>query len=193
MVVVIPDNRSRRIILLAHCLLNQNSIVWGLAQRPAIVKELVDLLHEYRVGIIQLPCPETLHSGLRRWWQVKEQYDTPGFREHARSLIAPIIDYLLEYKRNNFNIIGIIGVSGSPSCGVHYTSSSVEWLGDPRKAGESKRVEGRGVFMEILLEELESRGIKLPLLLEYDYDKPEESLKEIREALVEYLQNKVSA
>ncbi len=177
------DKRSRRIILVSHCLLNQNSIVEGLARNPAMVKELIDLLYEKNIGIIQLPCPELLHSGLRRWWQVKEQYDNPGFKRLSKTLVEFIVDYLLEYKRNNYEIIGLIGVSGSPSCGVHYTSSSGNWLGDPRKAGETKRIRGRGVFMELLLKELESNNIGMQLLLEYDYDRPIESLREIRKAL----------
>ncbi len=177
------DRRSHKIILVAHCLLNQNSIVEGLARKPAMVKELVDLLYEEDIGIIQLPCPELLHSGLRRWWQVREQYDNPGFKRLSKHLIEVIIDYLLEYKRNSFKIVGIIGVSGSPSCGIHYTSSSESWLGDPREASELKRVGGKGVFMKLLLEEAEKHGIDIPLLLEYDYNKPDESLEEIKRAL----------
>ncbi len=177
------DRRSRKIILVAHCLLNQNSIVDGLARKPAMIKELIDLLYEKDISVIQLPCPELLHSGLRRWWQVREQYDNPGFKRLSKALIEFIIDYLLEYKRNNYELIGVIGVKGSPSCGVHYTSSNENWLGAPMKARESRHVKGRGVFMELLLREIERRGISLPLLLEYDYDKPIESIKEIKKAL----------
>lgn len=177
------DARSRKVILIAHCLLNQNSIVNGLARKPAMIRELVDLLYEKDIGVIQLPCPEIIHSGLRRWWQVREQYDNPGFKRLSKHLIELIIDYLIEYKRNNYELIGVIGVSGSPSCGVHYTNSSKSWLGDPRKAGDSRRVKGRGVFMELLLKEMERHGISLPLLLEYNYDEPVESLDEIKRAL----------
>ncbi len=181
------DNRSRKIILLAHCLLNQNSIVEGLARYHAMVRELIDILHKYGIGIIQLPCPEMLHSGLRRWWQVREQYDNPGFRRIARELVKPVIDYLLEYKRNGFQVLGLIGVSGSPSCGVHYTSSSNSWLGNPSRAKPSKRVSGRGVFIQILVEEAAKNNIQLPLLLEYDYDDPDNSIKRIEEVLKEHV------
>ena len=60
------DARSRRVILLAHCLLNQNAISDGTADFPSQFTELVELLTSNRIGMIQLPCPELICLGLDR-------------------------------------------------------------------------------------------------------------------------------
>ncbi len=186
---MLNDSRSRRVILLAHCLLNQNSIVAGLARRKAMVRELLGLLDELGLGVIQLPCPEILCCGLRRWWMTKEQYDNPGFRRLCRRLSKIIVDYLVEYRRNGIEVTGLIGVAGSPSCGVHTTSTG--WFGgNPRSASSSRRTSGRGVFMEVLLSVLEEHGVKPKVLLEYDYEDPENSFKEIKSILGKLLVDK---
>ncbi len=181
---LVKDPRSGRVALVAHCILNQNSIVPGLARREAMVIELVELLNELGIGIIQLPCPETLYAGLRRFWQVKEQYDNVGFRSFCRRLAVSIKDYVAEYVRNNYELVAIIGVSGSPSCGVKRTTSSNEWLGNPREAPKEVKVEGMGVFMEELLRVLGRYGyLENVALLEIRYSDIESSIKELRSEL----------
>lgn len=182
------DVRSGRIALIAHCILNQNSIVPGLARRPAMIKEVIDVLNEYGVGIIQLPCPETLHSGLRRFWQVKEQYSSTGFRRVCKRLVRLVGDYVEEYVRNGYELVLILGVSGSPSCGIFSTSSSHEWLGDPRRVSDHRRVRGRGVFMEELLNTLKSKGLLKPktIIMDFNYSDIEGSIESLRRKLNEY-------
>lgn len=176
------DARGRRVVLITHCLLNQNSIVPGLARRKAMVKELLELLDKYGLGVIQLPCPEILHCGLRRWWMTKEQYDNPGFRNLCLKLSEQIIQYLIEYRRNGVEIIGLIGVAGSPSCGVNTTCA--DWLGGrPSVEYPPRRVKGQGIFMEILLNSLKSHDVLPKVVVEYDYDNAEESLKLIESEL----------
>lgn len=186
---MLGDSRSGRVVLVSHCLLNQNSIVRGLARHRAMVKELIELFDELGLGVIQLPCPEILCCGLRRWWMSREQYDNPGFRRLCRKLSKLVADYLVEYRRNDIDVVGLIGVAGSPSCGVHTTS--IGWLGgNPRDANPLRRTSGRGVFMEILLNVLEKHGVKPRILLEYDYDDPENSFKTIRGVLEKSLTNR---
>ena len=60
------DGRSKRVIFLAHCLLNQNAISDGTAVRPAAYRELIQLLLDAEAGIVQLPCPELCCLGLDR-------------------------------------------------------------------------------------------------------------------------------
>ncbi len=50
--------RSKKIVLISHCILNVNSKVEGLAQYENNSLELVKYLIENKFGIIQLPCPE---------------------------------------------------------------------------------------------------------------------------------------
>ena len=51
----------------------------------------------------------------------------------------------------------IVGVAGSPSCGV--TTASSSYTGGRMREAEHARVARRGVFMEELLAELERRGV----------------------------------
>ena len=60
------DGRSRKVVFLAHCLLNQNAISDGTAVYPAAFRELVQFFLEHQVGIVQLPCPELCCLGLDR-------------------------------------------------------------------------------------------------------------------------------
>ena len=54
-------------------------------------------------------------------------------------------------------MLRIVGAAGSPSCGVLTTSRS--YRGGRVRECEHARVNGRGVFMEELLAELERRGV----------------------------------
>ena len=76
------DSRSHRIVLVAHCLLNQNSKVAGLASYSGVFTPLISLLVDAGVGIVQLPCPEFVHLGPSRpvGTDTVEQYDTSEYR-----------------------------------------------------------------------------------------------------------------
>ena len=43
---------------LAHCILNANAKVAGIAQTPGAIPVIVEGLLRDGVGIVQLPCPE---------------------------------------------------------------------------------------------------------------------------------------
>ncbi len=60
------DGRSKRVLFLAHCLLNQNAISDGTAVCPASYRELLRVLLDAEVGILQMPCPELCCLGLDR-------------------------------------------------------------------------------------------------------------------------------
>ncbi len=137
---------DQEILVLAHCLQNPFTRVKGLeplAFRP-------------EGPTIQLPCPEALYLGLDRWAATKNQLDIPEFRRFCRSLITPYAD-LLEMLFCRGIRIKIIGIAGSPSCGVATTSSG--YAGGRVREAEHARVSGRGVFMEELLAELERRRV----------------------------------
>lgn len=175
--------RSRRVCFLAHCLLNQNTIVEDLAPYPHFVRDLIDVLDQYRVGIEQLPCPETLYLGLTRFWHVKEQYSTVRFRRFCRELANSVADLIEEFVRCGYTVLFIMGIRGSPSCGVRETSSA-PWRGCPWKYRDYSRVPGAGTFMEELRAVLVARGLNVPFL-EFDYSAPEKSLEEVRRFLEE--------
>ncbi|MDA3936305.1 MAG: hypothetical protein PF636_05500 [Actinomycetota bacterium] len=70
--------RSRRIALVSHCLLNVNAKVEGLAEYQG-VHPVIEGLSAAGFGVIQLPCLEMTHMGMKRWAQVMEQYDHPAY------------------------------------------------------------------------------------------------------------------
>ncbi|MDX9917618.1 MAG: hypothetical protein RBT15_06315 [Gudongella sp.] len=146
--------RSKKIILVSHCILNANSKVEGLSQYQGIIKELVDLIDEKKLGVMQLPCPEMIVYGIKRWGHVKEQFDTLFYRENCREMLKPIVWQLKSYIDTGYEIVGVIGIDGSPSCGVNFTCSG-DWEGDSsskddldHKIKDLKEIEAPGVFME---------------------------------------------
>ena len=102
------------------------------------------------------PAPEALYLGLKRWAVTKNQLDVPQFRRFCRSLIEQYAD-LLQMLACEGARLHILGVAGSPSCGVETTSSG--YTGGRVRECEHAHVSGRGVFMEELLAELQRRRV----------------------------------
>src|ERR1700753_3460794 len=93
------DTAPRKVALVANCLLNQNAKVCEGARYPALVSPVVEALRSRGYELLQLPCPELSFAGVRRWWAVYEQYDTPAYRAHCRRLaqaVAPLIEQHLK-------------------------------------------------------------------------------------------------
>jgi len=139
---MIQDKRSRKIVVVAHCILNQNSRVQGIAYYAGMINEIVDVMRKYEVGIIQMPCPELTYAGLLRPSQTKEQYDTPAFRRHCRQIASSTADQVKEYVRNGFKVLAILGVEDSPTCEVEEANL--------------------GILMEELQSELKKRKVEAP-------------------------------
>jgi len=155
--------RSRRIVILAHCLLNANSRVEGIAAWQG-THPIVGRIAERGYGMIQLPCPELPSGGCRRWAATIEQYDTPTYRAQCDELAESLALQVGEYVRCGYTVGPVIGVEGSPSCAVFRTTSGT-FGGRPNAEEyaamlESKhRVEGSGVFMRALAAKLQGFGI----------------------------------
>lgn len=180
--------RGKKIVLLCHCILNANSKVEGLATYKGAMKDIVGELIERGIGIIQLPCPELTMLGVKRWGQTKEQYDTPFYREHCRELIKPVLNQVKNYIENGYEIIGLFGIDGSPSCGAYKTCCG-NWGGELSENPHLDAMlscvsitEGSGVFIEEMKQLLSLEGIVVPMLGidETDIDC---SLKEVRDFL----------
>ncbi len=122
--------RGKKIIFVSHCLLNVNVKVMGLADHPAAVRDLVCFLIDHDTAMVQLPCPESEILGLCRWGHVKDQLAYPFFKDRCRHLLAPFIRQIKMYRENGYYLKGVVGVDGSPSCGVHKTCRSTRWSGD---------------------------------------------------------------
>jgi predicted secreted protein len=159
-----PD-RSREIVVVAHCHLNANTKVHGLACYPGVRADVMGPLIEQGAGIVQLPCPEATFLGMKRWGMTVEQYDTPAYRRHCRDILGPVLDTLVSLVEDGCTIRAVLGVDGSPSCGVEETCSGYEGgeveelLAGRILAPCARRSPGRGVFMEEFEAALRSAGL----------------------------------
>lgn len=154
--------REKRLILLSHCIINQNSVVLPLARAKGPFP-FVEKIIKSNIGIYQFPCPEFKFSGLSRIPTPKEKYDTPEYRELCASISNEIILDLIEYIKNDYKIIGIIGIKHSPTCSIS---------------------EKRGIFMEELFKMLDKNDIKIPYIeVPEEYPTSYESINEMENLL----------
>src|SRR5919205_2267079 len=118
-----------KVAFLAHCLLNQNSKVEGGAKTPAMWRPVIDLLREHGYTLRQMPCPELAFGGAGRFWGVREQFDTPVYRQHCRRLAAVVADVMEPHLRAGDHVV-LVGNDSSPSLGVTRIPSG-DWSGAP--------------------------------------------------------------
>lgn len=146
--------------------MNSNVKVHGLADFKGARSEIVVPLIERGVGVIQLPCPEATFLGMCRWGMTREQYDTPAYRRHCSVLVAPVVDTLLALVKDGCEIESIVGVDGSPSCGVNrtcfgYAGGEIERLAASGDIPVAVSADMSGVFMEELKAQLLDAGLDL--------------------------------
>ena len=175
------DRRSKKVIMIAHCLINQNSISDGTADYPSQFTGLIDLLIKNRIGIIQLPCPELTCLGLDR--KDKQGGKRPVLMENTRirDLLCEkgslkqlhykaeeVAVQIQEYKSYGFKVLGVIGVNRSPSCGIETTTK------------DNCEVKGRGVFIELISEACCRRGYAIEMI-GVKTSETDESIKKVRQ------------
>lgn len=134
----LADARGGRVVLLSHCLLNENVRYLGGAGRAGGVGEVASGYLARGIGICQLPCPEQ-----RAWGGVLKRrmlvaYGSAGALRApvARLLLRPFTWYtrwvyarlaraisrdVADYRHCGVDVVGLVGIGGSPSCGVATT------------------------------------------------------------------------
>jgi predicted secreted protein len=194
LVDALKDSRSRRVVFVSHCILNQNVRYLGGASYQGSVSELVDGLRAAGVGIYQMPCPEQ-----RAWGGVLKRCLVPmyGSRGTIRYRLRRPLTWLLvgrtrliyarlarrvvldiaDYVRCRFEVVGIVGIGASPSCGVLHTLDIPRALdviaGYETTTNASRfngtlmasaRTEGEGYFIGALRRGLARRRLEIPFL-----------------------------
>ena len=184
------DVRNRRIVLLAHCLLNQNTRYPGGAVCPGAVRGVIEPYLDAGVGLVQLPCPEQRtwggvekrallwfidHPRAARAAAVLSRPLTALLRVRYRRIARPAVRDIADYLDGGFDITDIVGVAESPSCGVETTldipcalraigatpRTDADWF--DRAVVDTSTVTGPGLFMEALAAELRKRGTAIPM------------------------------
>jgi predicted secreted protein len=188
----LKDSRSGKVIFLSHCILNENTRYLGGACRGGSIREIVEQCLDKDIGIVQMPCPEQIAWGGVTKKLMLLAYGTKGtFFYHIISLFLPLFlmytkvifrrlaretaRQIRDYLASGFSVVGIMGIDGSPSCGVNKTldirrsfksaacievgSVTVEQM---HSIITEALIDGRGIFMEMLQEELEKRRIHVP-------------------------------
>jgi len=159
------DSRSKQVVLVAHCLLNQNARIDGCAFFPGAMGDIARALVDSGVGILQMPCPELECLGLDRSGRIRDGADI-GIREAllgdkataCRELARGVARQCAEYRKHGFTIIGGVGNDGSPACGV-----DISYYLDRASAP------GTGAFIMMLREELATAGIEIPFTAVQDH------------------------
>lgn len=160
--------RSKRVIFISHCIINQNTVVCPLARAKGAYREIIEEIMNNGIGIHQLPCPEHRHLGFKREPMDKNQYDTIEYRNLCRNISQDTINIMKEYLDNDYEIVGLIGINESPTCSIR---------------------DAKGILMEELLslaekEEINLRTIDVPT----DYMDGKDNEGFIRE-LEEFIKN----
>ena len=156
--------RSRRIVIVAHCILNASSRVEGVAGYQG-VHPLVAELSRRGFGLIQIPCPELASEGLDRPRKTRDEYDTPAYRTHCSHIAEEIAREVGIYVDAGYEVSALVGVDGSPSCGVDTTSAAC-----PEPPGSTRRVSGRGILIEELARRLAPYGLSFAAVDSHDSD-----------------------
>jgi len=186
------DRRGGRVLFLSHCLLNQNTRYPGGAVAGGVVSDAVISPMQEGVGIVQMPCPEQrVWGGVRKrhlLWALDHpritgigvvlmplirRYLRVRYRLLARRVAKEVEDYL----RSGLEPLAVVGVAGSPSCGVESTLDltkagcairarppgplTAHWMHDVVVGAATGP--GRGVFVEELVRELRRRDLDVPL------------------------------
>ena len=132
----LADERSKKVVLVSHCILNVGARYQGGALSRGCNDAIVDELQRRGVGFVQMRCPEQLAWGgvLRpRMWFPLGMEGTALFR--LRRLLLPLFAaytrwvarriareaaaQIGDFVRAGYTFVGVVGVSGSPLCGVH--------------------------------------------------------------------------
>lgn len=159
------DGRSKRVVFVAHCFLNQNSISDGTAVYPAAFKDLVGFFLNADIGIVQMPCPELCCLGLDRGnihgadspvvvenTRIRKEMKKDGANRKLAKLADHVVQQILEYDKSGFEIVGMVGANRSPNCGVDTTSD------------RNEEISGMGLFIEEISSRLSNMDISIPMI-----------------------------
>lgn len=194
----LKDERGKKVVFVAHCILNENTRYLGGAFRKGCIDEVVDEIQRQGIGMVQMKCPEQKGWGgllKKHMWQPLGSRNTilyklkgvflPCFiwntRRIYQKIAKEIVAEIKDYRESGFEVLGIMGIAGSPSCGVTRAidiRKSFEFLANTDMDGLNRKrmnelgvskliIEGRGFFIEAIEKELKKKNINVRF---YEHD-----------------------
>ena len=134
----LADSRSDEVIFGAHCILDENVRYLGGAFHGGAVPEAARLVAS-GIGVCQMPCPRGASAGRRARvengagvWPAPTLactlFGAPLFRLfrwytrlRCRQLAREVVRAIEGYRDGGVDVIALVGVGVSPSCGVRTT------------------------------------------------------------------------
>jgi predicted secreted protein len=170
------EEEMNQILVVCHCILNIASKVVSynrdeMSEETANREKLIEYVRKNNIQLLQLPCPEFILYGARRWGHVKDQFNHSFFRKQCRVMLEPIIMQLREYAScpDRFQLLAVIAIDGSPSCGYNLTCKG-DWGGElsscpdiQMKINDLYMADESGVFMEELRIMLDAEHLDIPI------------------------------
>ena len=180
-------------MFVSHCLLNENVRFLGGATRPGAACEVIEPYLRDGIGIVQLSCPEQhAWGGVQKRWMLA-LYGRSLLRWRpvrcvtvaaVRIVTALAYDRLArraahdmsDYVESGFDVVGVVGVGASPSCGVTTTLDLDRAIAGMARCDRHalspamvhERVvaanvtDGTGIFVTALRRHLDRRGVSVP-------------------------------
>ncbi|MBR5340609.1 MAG: hypothetical protein IK151_01640 [Erysipelotrichaceae bacterium] len=165
------------ILFVSHCILNVASKVILYDEEEINAEEdlrlkFLNAAINKGVQLVQLPCPEFTLYGANRWGHVSNQFDNPFFRKRCKEILNPIVMEIKEYQAHpdRYNVLGYLGIGGSPSCGVDHTciGNCFGSFGGRQDLEETLNgislANKPGIFIDELKTLLKENGIDIPVV-----------------------------
>jgi predicted secreted protein len=192
----LTDARSGRVLVVSHCLLNENVRYLGGAAHPGPLPQILHAALDHDLGLVQMPCPEqhawggvlkthmlALYGSGGRWAgnerlrRPVSQALTTYTRRRLTPLAARVAQDLSQYRDAGMDVVAVVGVGSSPSCGVTCTMDLDRALGDiagcPLQTLTRTRMTeivttrtrpGPGIFTTALQAALRRRRVRVPFV-----------------------------
>jgi len=187
------DKRSGKIVFVSHCMINCNNKFPGYADVAGAYTAFIVPILEAGIGIFQMPCLEMLGWGGVGRKKIEFELDRDNLDQEWIQEYPDLCagwaqwtaDQFQDYTENGYEILGIIHVGDSPTCGLEHVDSfpqvhfdlldtGVTWdnlildelilnLETPEEM-IARGADGKGAFGSALRDELETRGYSVPWL-----------------------------
>jgi predicted secreted protein len=180
------DKRSKKIVFVSHCMINVNNKFPGYADVQGAYNEFIIPLLEAGVGLFQMPCLEVLGWGGLERKHIEFDLDRDNLEQDWIKDYPDLCDRwatwtadrYVEYVEAGYEILGVIHVGDSPTCGLEHVDEFPqihfdffdkgfdlnnlvfeELIEDLETREEmAQRATGRGAFMSKFKDELMKRG-----------------------------------